>query len=44
MATSLIIEEEQGTYEGFVHQHNGYYAGDFSPLSHPVELPGSTGP
>lgn len=31
MATSLIIEEEQGTYEGFVHQHNGYYAGDFWP-------------
>lgn len=44
MATSLIIEEEQGTYEGFVHQHNGYYAGDFSLLSHPVEPPGSTGP
>jgi hypothetical protein len=44
MATSLIIEEEQGTYEGFVHQHNGYYAGDFSLLSHPFEPSASTGP
>ena len=33
MATSLIIEEEHGTYVGFVHRHNGYYAGDFSQLS-----------
>ena len=24
-----VIEEESGWYDGFVHQHNGYYAGDF---------------
>ena len=36
MAASLIIEQEQGTYVGSRHAHNGYYAGDFSqtrPLS-----------
>lgn len=33
MATSLIIEEEHGTYVGFVHRHNGYYAGDFSQVA-----------
>lgn len=26
---TYIIEEESGRYEGFVHEHNGYYAGDF---------------
>lgn len=30
MAATRCIEEERGTYAGFVHQHNGYYAGDFS--------------
>jgi hypothetical protein len=29
MAASLAIEEEQGTSRGFLHPHNGYYAGDF---------------
>jgi hypothetical protein len=29
MATALVIEEESGTCSGFVHSHNGYYAGDF---------------
>jgi hypothetical protein len=30
MAASLIIEEERGVYTGFVHAHNGYYAGSFT--------------
>ena len=30
MAASRIIEEETGTWSGLRHQHNGYYAGDFS--------------
>ena len=30
MAATRIIEEERGAYVGFVHPHNGYYAGDFS--------------
>src|SRR4051794_35635926 len=29
MATALVIEEESGTCTGFVHPHNGYYAGEF---------------
>jgi len=29
MARALVIEEESGTCSGFVHPHNGYYAGDF---------------
>jgi hypothetical protein len=41
MAASLTIEEERGTYlpTAHLHQHNGYYAGDFStaPLR-PVPL------
>ena len=46
MAATRIIEEERGTYVGFVvHAHNSYYAGDFSrqdsrsaiaPNLHPV--------
>ncbi len=33
MATSLVIEEEQGVYCGSPrHPHNGYWAGDFSNL------------
>jgi hypothetical protein len=30
MAHSLVIEEESGTCRGWVHPHNGYYAGNFS--------------
>jgi hypothetical protein len=30
MAASLIIEEDSGTWTGWIHPHNGYYAGDFS--------------
>ena len=45
MAATRIIEEDRGAYVGFVHAHNGYYAGDFSrravrtpvaPDTHPV--------
>jgi hypothetical protein len=32
MAASLIIEEESGTWNGWIHPHNGYYAGDFSDV------------
>jgi hypothetical protein len=32
MAASLTIEEEHGTSVGFLHPHNGYYAGDFRSL------------
>lgn len=30
MAASITVEQEQGTYVGSLHPHNGYYAGDFS--------------
>ena len=30
MTASRFVEEEQGTYTGRQHPHNGYYAGDFS--------------
>jgi hypothetical protein len=35
-----VIEEESGTFDRPVHQHNGYYAGDFwaEPL---IELVGA---
>jgi hypothetical protein len=33
MAASITIEEEFGTCTGFLHPHNGYYAGDFSQSS-----------
>ena len=33
MAASIFIEQESGTYTGFRHPHNGYYAGDFSQTS-----------
>jgi hypothetical protein len=33
MAASIFIEQESGTYTGFRHPHNGYYAGDFSRTS-----------
>lgn len=32
MAASLVIEEESGTWTGWIHPHNGYYAGDFSDV------------
>jgi hypothetical protein len=36
MTASRFVEEEQGTYTGRQHPHNGYYAGDFSTGSrHP---------
>jgi len=34
MAASINIEQESGTSVGWVHPHNGYYAGDFGPLRH----------
>jgi hypothetical protein len=33
MTASRFVEEEQGTYTGRQHLHNGYYAGDFSSSS-----------
>jgi hypothetical protein len=45
MAATRIVEEDHGTFGGFAHAHNGYYAGDFSrretrwpthPNPHPV--------
>ena len=48
MATALVIEEESGTCSGFMHLHNGYYAGDFhradrarvsAPVTAPVTAP-----
>ena len=30
MAASIFIEQESGTSRGWVHPHNGYYAGDFT--------------
>jgi hypothetical protein len=30
MAATIVIEDECGTFDGTVHTHNGYYAGDFS--------------
>jgi hypothetical protein len=32
MATSLIIEDDRGTFTGRERRHNGYYGGDFSSL------------
>jgi hypothetical protein len=29
MARALVTEEESGTCRGWMHPHNGYYAGDF---------------
>lgn len=36
MASSLVIEEQTGTSRGWVHAHNGYYAGDFSAADGPI--------
>jgi len=45
---SYLVEIESGTSDGWVHRHNGYYAGDFSDQPvHPArfgQLPGSTTP
>ncbi len=30
MAATIFIEQESGTSRGWVHPHNGYYAGDFT--------------
>lgn len=30
MAASIFIEQESGTSRGWIHPHNGYYAGDFT--------------
>ena len=40
MTTSLIIEEDRGTYTRRERRHNGYYGGDFSslPVLSPREL------
>lgn len=40
MATSLVIEEEHGTWTGHLHRHNGYYAGNFS--TRPATAPAAT--
>ena len=40
MATPRIVEEESGIYRPHrIHQHNGYYAGDFS-----AQTPSTFGP
>jgi hypothetical protein len=44
MAASLEIESESGTYDGWVHPHNGYYGGDFSEPSLCCDCEGSTAP
>jgi hypothetical protein len=43
MARGLVTEEESGTCRGWVHPHNGYYAGDFS-TTHPVVARGAAAP
>ena len=47
MTTSLIIEEDRGTYTRRARRHNGYFGGDFSaqPVLSPLDLlaqPGSS--
>jgi hypothetical protein len=37
MATSRLIEFETGTTTGWIHPHNGYYAGDFSTPRHEIQ-------
>jgi hypothetical protein len=37
MAAALLIEEEFGTTTGYLHPHNGYWAGDFSATSRETE-------
>jgi hypothetical protein len=38
-----IIEEESGTFRGSCHDHNGYYAGDFSSVAFASSGKGRTG-
>jgi hypothetical protein len=39
MASTRIIEQDQGTYTGLVtHHHNGYYAGDFRTPKQPTAI------
>jgi hypothetical protein len=44
MAHSMVIEEESGTCRGWVHPHNGYYAGDFSTTPDLVPAGGADAP
>ena len=37
MAATIDIEVESGTFTGWVRQHRGYYAGDFSGRSTQAE-------
>lgn len=39
MAAELVTELDSGTCTGWVHPHNGYFAGDFHPLVHPPLSP-----
>ncbi len=39
MAASLSIEEESGVFTGRTHPHNGYFAGDLSPVLGSGALP-----
>ena len=45
MTTSLIIEEDRGTFARRERRHNGYYGGDFSslPLRSPLDLVDESG-
>ena len=42
MATSLVIEEERGTCAGFLHPHNGYFAGSFTARQTSLSQAGRT--
>ena len=42
MARALLIEDESGTCSGFMHPHNGYYAGDFHRADVSMRPSGST--
>jgi hypothetical protein len=39
MAATIFVEVETGTSTGWVHPHNGYYAGDFSTVTAAVDRP-----
>ncbi|HET6920739.1 MAG TPA: hypothetical protein VFI46_14925 [Jiangellaceae bacterium] len=42
MAATISIEQETGTSRGWVHPHNGYYAGDFARPPQPRTSNGVT--
>lgn len=47
MAAEIYVEEEHGFSTGWLHPHNGYYAGDFSqrpPRQRTQALPALTRP